>query len=346
MPSAFVIGGRGQSGLAICRRLVERGWAVTATASGPHLAEADVHWIEFDRKAGDLATVVPDGTDVVVDVVAFTKAHAAQLVALGDRVGGAVVLSTISVYTDADGHSMDAAEDDGDFPAWPDPIPESQVTLPPGDEGYSAGKVAVEQLLREEAPFPVTIVRPGAIHGRYGRHLREWYLLKRVLDRRRTVVLPYRGAHVFQPTATVNLAELVALAAERRPRHPSEGLTLNCGDADPPAPARISEIVDELTGWETERVLLDGPAPAPQVGNHPWAVPRPVVVDMSLAARELGYRPLATYEQAIADTIPWAIDATEGRAWEDVFPTLARYPTPMFDYDAEDAWLASRTPAP
>jgi nucleoside-diphosphate-sugar epimerase len=343
MPSAFVLGGRGQSGLAIGRRLVEGGWTVTATTSGPPPADGaappEVRWTTFDRTSDDLAAAVPAGTDVVVDVVAFTAAHAAQLAALGDRIGSAVVLSTVSVYSDAAGRSLDEAEEEAGFPDWPVPIPESQVTLAPGDAGYSERKVAVEQAVRAAA-FPVTIVRPAAIHGRYSRHLREWYFIKRVLDRRRSVVLPFRGAHVFQPTATVNLAELVALAAADPGRR-----TLNCGDLDPPSPAGISAIVDELMGWETERIPVDGPAPAPGVGDHPFAVPHPVVVDMSLAAQALGYRQAATYAQALRDTIGWAVAACHGREWEEVFPTLARYPTPMFDYAAEDAWLASRTSA-
>jgi nucleoside-diphosphate-sugar epimerase len=181
----------------------------------------------------------------------------------------------------------------------------------------------------------VTIVRPGAIHGRYSAHLREWYFIKRALDRRRQVVLPYGGESIFQPTATVNLAEMVALAAAQ-----PGARVLNCGDLDPPSVAEISEIVDELTGWKIERVLVDGDPPSPSVGSHPWAVPRPVVSDMVRARYELGYEQVATYAEALASTVPWAIEATEGRDWRDVFPTLARYPDEQFDYEAEDAFLA------
>lgn len=337
MPSAFIIGGRGQSGLAIARRLVAGGWSVAATTGGdepPPEQAPGVGWVHFDRAGDELAPLVPEGTDAVVDVTAFTADHARQLIGLGDRVGCAVVLSTLSVYSDAAGRSLES-EDEAGFPDWPDPIPESQPTLPPGDEGYSERKVAVERLLRTEAPWPVTLLRPGAIHGRYSRHLREWYFLKRVLDGRARVVLPYEGAHPFQPIATVNLAELAALAAEHR-----SDLTFNCGDLDPPAPVEISEIVDDLTGHRTERVLVAGPVAAPNVGNHPWAVPRPVVADMSLAQAELGYRQPATYAEAMRDTVAWAVEAVAGRDWREVFPTLARYPGDLFDYAAEDAFLA------
>ncbi|MGH9115268.1 MAG: NAD-dependent epimerase/dehydratase family protein [Acidimicrobiales bacterium] len=351
MRTAVVIGGRGQSGRAIAGRLVEAGWEVTATTSGPQPAGADsrIRWVSLARdaegQAGDLRRVVGAGVDVVVDVVAYTPAHARQLVDLGDAVGAAIVLSTLGVYSDEQGRSLDGASEEASFPAWPVPIPEDWMTVAPGEATYSTRKAAIEQLLRERAPWPVTIIRPGAIHGPYSRHLREWYFAQRVRDRRRRVVLAYDGSSVFQPTATTNLAELVALAADR----PADRV-LNCGDANPPTVARISEIVDALMGWATERVLVSGPPPAPGVGDHPWAVPRPVVADMARASAELGYRDVANYQEALAPTLAWAREAVSERDWREIFPTMAGYPDDPFDYAAEDAYLdrreaASRTSA-
>ncbi|MGH9054535.1 MAG: NAD-dependent epimerase/dehydratase family protein [Acidimicrobiales bacterium] len=352
MRTAVVIGGRGQSGRAIAGRLVEADWEVTATMSGPEPAGADrrIRWVPLARDAegevGDLRRVIDAGADVVVDVVAYSPAHARQLLELGDAVGAAIVLSSIGVYSDEEGRSLDGATDEASFPAWPVPIPEDWVMVTPGEATYSTRKAAIEQLLGEQAPWPVTIIRPGAIHGPHGRHLREWYFAQRVLDRRRRVVLPYDGRSVFQPTATANLAELVALAAER----PADRV-LNCGDADPPTVARISEIVDGLMGWTTERVLVGGPPSAQGVGDHPWAVPRPVVADMGRASADLGYRDVASYEDALASTLEWARDAVSADDWREVFPTLAGYPHNPFDYAAEDAYLnrreaASGSPAP
>jgi nucleoside-diphosphate-sugar epimerase len=338
VPNALIVGGRGQSGLAIGRRLVEAGWTVTATSSGAIPGEAGapgVRWVSLDRdEAGGLESVVGGDTDVVVDVTAYQHRHAAQLLSLGDRIGSAVVLSTLSVYTDAEGRTLDAADESG-FPSWPVPVPEDWPTVPPAETGYSAGKAAVEQALRRAAPWPVTIVRPGAIYGRHSRHLREWYFIKRALDRRRQVVLPFAGESVFQPTAAVNLAELVSLAAAR-----PGARTVNCGDLDPPTVAEISAIVDDLMGWTTEKVLVEGPPPEPNVGDHPWAVPRPVVADMSRARSELGYDERSGYRDALADVLPWAVEAASAGEWRQVFPTLAGYPVDLFDYAAEDRYLS------
>lgn len=330
----MVIGGRGQCGLAIAASLLGDGWDVTATAAGPvpDGVDLDVRWVPVTDER--LEVVVPD-VDVVVHTTAYTAADAEELLALGDRVGSVVVLSTLSVYTDDRGRSLDTATDLDSFPDWPVPIPESWPLLAPGPDGYSAQKVAVETSLRQRAPWPLTIIRPGSIHGPHSRHLREWYFVKRVLDHRPAVVLPWGGSSIFQPTATANLAELVRLAARRPGQR-----TLNCGDLDAPTVAEIGTVIDDLMGAVTRQVTVPGPEPAPTVGNHPWAVPRPVVADMARAADELGYRQPVSYRDALATTVPWAVDACAGRDWRDVFPLLASYPD-LFDYAAEDAYLTA-----
>jgi nucleoside-diphosphate-sugar epimerase len=246
-------------------------------------------------------------------------------------------VSTLSVYTDSQHRSLGDATDEASFPAWPVPIPEDWPTLAPGDDNYSTRKAAMEAVLLERAAWPVTILRPGAIHGRRSRHLREWYFIKRVLDGRRQVVLPFNGASIFQPTSTTNLAELVRLAANA----PGDR-TLNCGDLDPPTVSSMSSTIDDLMSWSTERVLVSGAEPEPTVGNHPWNVPRPVVADMSRAQNDLGYRQAFTYQEALSETLQWALSACVGRDWREVFPRLAGYPTDLFDYDAEDRFLAKQ----
>jgi nucleoside-diphosphate-sugar epimerase len=64
--------------------------------------------------------------------------------------------------------------------------------------------------------------------------------------------------------------------------------------------------------------------------DPPLDTRRPFVVDMTKASTELGYRPVATYAQAVEKTIAWLVDAR---------PAAATYMQPMFDYRAEDAFL-------
>jgi nucleoside-diphosphate-sugar epimerase len=111
---------------------------------------------------------------------------------------------------------------------------------------------------------------------------------------------------------------------------------VNCGELDPPTVADIGRLVAP----DVEQVLVAGEPPVPNVGDHPWLVPRPVRCDMT-AALALGYRPVADYATGVLDVVAWARSAVEGRAWEDVFPRLAQYPMQLFDYEAEDRWLAT-----
>jgi NAD(P)-dependent dehydrogenase (short-subunit alcohol dehydrogenase family) len=75
-------------------------------------------------------------------------------------------------------------------------------------------------------------------------------------------------------------------------------------------------------------------------GWSPWSVERPLVLDMAAAA-ELGYRPVAAYPDAVEKVCHDLIARAEGRPWREAFPGLAPYPDAMFEYDREDAFLAS-----
>jgi hypothetical protein len=92
-------------------------------------------------------------------------------------------------------------------------------------------------------------------------------------------------------------------------------------------------------------VLVDGPPPEPAVGGSPWGTAHPVVLDMSAAERELGYRAVTTYEQSLPRTVAWLADSLAGRDWREVFPVPARLSDgngDWFGYAAEDRWLAAR----
>jgi hypothetical protein len=115
----------------------------------------------------------------------------------------------------------------------------------------------------------------------------------------------------------------------------------NCADLAPKSVAEISATIDGLTGWETQRILVDGPPPAPTVGDHPWAVPRPVVAGMAVALDEVGYEQPATYSEAVVESVTWALESCAGRVWREVFTTLTNHPD-LFDYAAEEAFLRDK----
>jgi Male sterility protein len=160
-----------------------------------------------------LVAAVGDGCDVVVDCVAFDEVHARQIVGLAGLVGSAVVLSSVGVYADARGRTLDEATNEEDFPVFgDDPDTERQTTVAPGPSTYSTRKFAMEQVLLE-AELPVTVLRPGTITGPHSAHPRELWFVQRALDHRPVQILAHQGRSQFHTCSTPNLAELVRLAA-------------------------------------------------------------------------------------------------------------------------------------
>ncbi|MFF3491677.1 NAD-dependent epimerase/dehydratase family protein [Streptomyces sp. NPDC002795] len=342
MKTALVIGAAGQIGRPTVRALAQDGWEVTAASRGGGRDAgwpAEVRAVRLDREDADsVAALVGDGVDLVVDLVAFTAAHGQQLAGLAGRIGSAVVASSAAVYEDERGRGFHTQGEPDGWPHYPVPIPETLRTAAPGD-GSRASKVRIEQdLLALGDRLPTTVLRPSAVYGPYCRTPRELYFVKRNLDGRRTRVLAYNGESRFHPASVRNVAELVRLSAAR-----PGSRVLNAADPGHPSVAGIGAMIDELMGVATRTVLVDGPPPAPNVGDSPWSVPRPLILDMSAAERELGYKPVTTYADALPETVEWLTARLREQDWESGFPKMvASYTTGLFDYAAEDAWLASR----
>jgi nucleoside-diphosphate-sugar epimerase len=323
-----LIGGTGMIGRAAARALVVDGWDVVAVSrSGTlpaGLAELGVESFVADR-ADDtqVRAAVGTGADVVLDTVAFGHEQGEQLNSLSGLVGSVVVISSASVYADEDGRALDG--EGGEFPQFPIPVPETHPTAQPGEATYSTRKAELEQTLLE-GPLSATLLRGCAIHGPGAQLPRELFFVKRVVDGRRRVALAWNGESRFHTTSVANLAELIRLAAAQ----PGDRV-LNAGDPDPPSTLEISEAIGNALEYEFEPVLL----PDGAFGN-PWAVPRPFVVSMEAAERQLGYRPVTAYPEAVRETCAWLVGELEGgRNWDGT------YLEDTLDYAAEDEALAS-----
>ncbi|MGW3248655.1 NAD-dependent epimerase/dehydratase family protein [Streptomyces sp. NPDC001070] len=345
--TAFVIGATGQIGRAAVRALAGDGWEVRAAS---RRGGADPRWpdgvrtVAVDREdTAALGAALGEGCDVLLDCVAYGPEHARQLTGLADRVGSAVVVSSCSVYEDGRGRSLDTQEEPEGAPAFPVPVTEAQAVLAPGERSYSTRKVALErELLSAGERLPVTLLRAGAIHGPHDLRPRELYFVKRAVDRRPFRVLAYNGASRFHPVHSANLAELVRLAA-RRPG----SRVLNAGDPYAPTVAEIADAIDAVLGHEAETFPVDGPPPAKNVGDTPWSTRHPFVLDMAAAERELGYRAVTGYTQSLPESVAGLVERLGGRDWREAFPVLAstydRFGD-LFDYEAEDRWLAAGKP--
>lgn len=284
----------------------------------------------LDRNAAG-ALDVANGFDLVVDVIPFEAEHPRQLLELD--VGAIVAISSASVYADEQGRTLDEAQGVDDFPELPVPIPETQPTVEPGDATYSTKKAAIEGILLANGRTPAAIVRPCAIYGRGDRMAREWFFVKRTIDRRRYVVLANRGLGHFHTVAAENVGEVVRLLAAS-PRTD----VFNCGDPDPPRVVEIARRIGDAAGHRFTEILLADNAGRGALGQTPWSTPKPLLVDMAKAEEELGYRPVITWAEAIPRQVQWLLDATRGRDWQQVLPRGADYL--RFEYEEEDALVA------
>jgi nucleoside-diphosphate-sugar epimerase len=273
------------------------------------------------------------GAELVLDCLAFAPADAEVHGRLVGDVGSVVVISTASVYLGDNGTYLDIATGADDFPVFPVPVTETHPTIDADDDlGYSAQKAALERALLAIEDLPVTILRPGAIHGPHSPALREWFFIKRALDGRQRVPLAHLGESRFSTSASVNVAELVRLAGE----HPGRRV-LNAVDDPAPTVLEIGQAVFAHLGHAGDFVLLESGV-VDGVGGHPWAVPRPLVLSMEAARSELGYEPVGSHRATIGSAIDWMLDAVRDADWRERFPALTtRYgASEWFDYDAED----------
>jgi nucleoside-diphosphate-sugar epimerase len=344
MPRALIVGGTGSIGCATTRRLLAAGWQVDLTGRNPAHVPADVAaagatFIAADRADPErLVAAFGDGVDLLVDCLCFTAADATRLLPLARNAASTVMISSKAVYVDGEGHHPNSAT----APNFDGPIRESQPTVEPGDadyttrEGYPVNKVAAEQVLLDSG-LPVTVLRPSKIHGPGARRPREWVFVKRVLDRRPAVLLAHRGAGVNHPSAAANVAALIDVVAAK----PGSRI-LNSADPDAPSAVEIARTIADHLDHVWHEVLLGDEATA-GLGQHPWDVPYPIVLDLT-AATDLGYTPAGNYAATVADAVEWLVAAAHGGDGADILPGPDdSFFAPLLDYTAEDHYLATHS---
>ncbi len=343
MPRALVVGGTSAIGRATAHRLLASGWSVDLAGRNPARMPADLvaagaRFIQADRDDTDqMRAAYGAGADLLVDNVCYTASQARGVLPFARDAGCIVMLSSKAVYVDAAGNhpNSDVA------PRFEGPINESQPTMAPSDidfnsrEGYGANKVAAEHVLLDSG-VAVTIIRPSKVHGPGALRPREWTFVKRVLDRRPVVLLGNGGRGGDHPTAAANIAALIEVVAAR----PGQRI-LNSADPDTPSAAEIARIIAAQLGHRWEEILLDEAAPE-GLGETPWDLAHPIVLDMT-AAERLGYTPAGDYASTVAAEVAWLVAAAQDRAGADSVPAdddpfFAR----LLDYAAEDAYLARR----
>ncbi|MDN5925949.1 MAG: NAD(P)-dependent oxidoreductase [Hyphomicrobiales bacterium] len=340
MRKALVFGITGQLGAAVAERLLESGWRVWGVARDgrkppTHLLQRGLLPIDNSgRSYKDTILSLGCAVDAAFVPTAYDDADARDLLATRTKVGSLVVVSSSSVYADHAGRSLDEAAETG-FPIFDGPIREETSTVEPGPATYSTRKVAMERALISSG-LPVTILRPCAIHGRFARHPREWWFVKRALDGRRRIPVAYDAESVFHTSSARGIAGLTEICMSS----PAQRI-LNVADATPLRVREIAFAIGQATGLPINLIPFEGPPSGPSfVGSAPWSVERPYILDISQAAA-LGWHG-GEYRDHVTEACRWLLDIARKQKWQCHFTAFAQYDYDAFDYSAEDAWLATR----
>ncbi|MDP9883589.1 nucleoside-diphosphate-sugar epimerase [Sinomonas atrocyanea] len=252
------------------------------------------HRVERGDTRG-IGRLLGSGADLMVDLVAYTADHVRALLPVMGEVACPVLISSRAVYLDGSGRHVNGAEP----PRFDGPIREDAPTLPPaGDhvdpytrEGYAPCKAAAERAALDSG-LPVTVLRPGKVHGPWARNPRTKGIVDRMLDGEPTIRLaePDTADHL---SAAANVAALIGTVAQ----HPGARV-LNAADPDTPTAAEIVRVIAARLAWPGTVVrVAEG-----DDGAHPWRTP--MMLDTT-AAQELGYRPLGRAVDLLGHEVDW-----------------------------------------
>ncbi|MEM7703724.1 MAG: reductase [Pseudomonadota bacterium] len=322
MTKTVAIIGAGQIGYAAACEFFARGWDITIHA------RSRPSWFQFSRawKPYEAGRNSAPEADVVVDTIAFDEDDVARYDP--DRVGRLIAVSSASVYCDQQGRTLDEGPANG-YPVFDSAVTEDQATTAPGPETYSTRKVRMENAAQDRFGDRAAILRPCAIYGQYSRHLREWWFIKRMRDRRSRIPLLFDGRSQFQTTDVLKIADAAAEAAES-----DWSGVFNVSDTNAPSVREIGEAISQFLGTPVECVDAGDKG---MIGRTPWSVPRPFIISGAKANARL-YDQSLVYEDHVSDQIAWTKDLNPAD-WCAAFPQLAAYPWDLFDYAAEDRFF-------
>ena len=205
----LVLGGTRFIGRRLVRLLHGQGHTVTVLnrGTGKTPLPDGVARITADRDVPSQVAAALKGRsfDAAFDTSAYVPATLRPAVEALDGNGGRYVFcSTTAVYALSDVYPIR-----DDFP----------LDRAPDASGYTKGKVACEDLLREahaRSGFPATMLRPPAVYGpQNALPEREFSFFARVLQGR-TVIIPGDGSNLLQPAHVDDLAAAFVAASGRR----------------------------------------------------------------------------------------------------------------------------------
>jgi nucleoside-diphosphate-sugar epimerase len=327
----LVLGGTRFIGPHVVRLLAEEGHEVTIFHRGETETElpAGVRHVhgDFASFSKHLTRLRSEKPDVVVDLVPFMSKDGHGVLHFRGIARRAVVITSCDVY-------RAFARVWRSEPGPPDPVPlteQSPLRSKPIrelSEGVDFDNVEVERAIAEGDPeLPVTVLRPSAIHGPGDNQHRLYTYLRRMEDGRPAIVLDeallgWRRAHCY----VEDVAHAIALTVIDES---AAGRIYNVAYERTFTEIQWVEEIARIYGWSGEVVLAKSDLLPEYLREDAFDLGQDYVVDSSRIRRELGYREVASEDEALRRTIAWELRNP---------PEPGSQPAP--DYEAEDEALA------
>jgi nucleoside-diphosphate-sugar epimerase len=253
---------------------------------------------------------------------------------LRGRVGLVVQIGSWRVYAGAD--DVPEADDPGAGPgitAWRGLPPLPLDERAPKQDGPALAAEDGLWQARSLGDYPATLLRLAAPYGPGVGLAREWFVVQRLRAGRRRLALWDGGPQLLHRVYVDNAVHAI-LGLLEHPRE-ADGHAFHVGDRHVPTAAALCAGIAASAGRPLEAV----PVPAalrPPV--HPWAAPRPVVLDLCQLRARLGYTEPVSADEALARTVRWLWDLPEQEVPLRLAAYLRRFGA-AHDVEAEDAAL-------
>ena len=323
--TALVIGGSGPTGPHVVEGLRQRGFRVSVLNRGvhPYPFADDVERIEGDPHFAEAMEAALAGRSFDVTVAMYGRLRVTSQVMQG-RTGHFIAVGGCVGYRGF----VDPREN---FPTgMMTPVREDAPMAGPGDHEFEQQVARAEAAMFEAIPG-ATLLRYPYVYGPRQVTPREWSLVRRVLDGRRSIVAMHGGMTLFSHIYSENAAHALLLAVDRP--EVAAGKAYNCADDSQVDQRQLIEIGAKALGVEMELISIPHVEQAQRALIQP--VPYHFLGDVYAIRAELGYRDLVPAPEAIARTVLWYRDNPLEYGGE-----YEQRRKDVFDYDAEDRLIA------
>jgi len=322
----LVLGGTRFLGPPVVRALVEGGHEVTIFHRGesePSSTDGAEHvHAEFRALPDHLPALARSRPEVVLDLVPYIDKAGHGVLHFRDIADRAVVITSQDVY-----RAFAVAWGSERGPVEPMPLNEDAATrsapAPDLTEDIDFDNIEVENALRDDNEFPVSVLRLPILYGPHDPQRRLARYVRRMADGRDAIILDERlAARRWSRSYIENAAAAVCLAVTD---DRATGRIFNVASREAPTEAEWVGLVAEAFGWNGEIITL-APDQLPDSLRSRLQANQDLFVATD-RLRELGYHEPVSIRDGLLRSISWEREQEISEAPPD--------------YTAEDQVLAS-----